>query len=46
VGVIAAGGFGRAQVWSRTGSAYGSRAVFDAAANPLPGFERAAGFVF
>jgi protein-L-isoaspartate(D-aspartate) O-methyltransferase len=46
VAVIAAGAFGRAYVWRRTGSAMGRRAAFDAAAAPLPGFASAAGFVF
>jgi protein-L-isoaspartate(D-aspartate) O-methyltransferase len=46
VAVIASGAFGRAQVWQRSGSAWGSRVDFDAAAAPLPGFARAAGFVF
>jgi protein-L-isoaspartate(D-aspartate) O-methyltransferase len=46
VGVVAAGGFGRAQVWRRSGRSVGSRVAFDAAAAPLPGFAREAGFVF
>jgi protein-L-isoaspartate(D-aspartate) O-methyltransferase len=36
----------RAQVWQRTGKTFDSRPIFDAAARPLPGFVRAAGFVF
>jgi protein-L-isoaspartate(D-aspartate) O-methyltransferase len=46
VGVIAEGAFGRAQVWQRTGKLFDSRPVFDAGAEPLPGFSRQADFVF
>jgi protein-L-isoaspartate(D-aspartate) O-methyltransferase len=44
--VVAPGSYGRAFVWLRTGPSYASRAAFDAAADPLPGFAREAGFVF
>ena len=44
--VVAPGSYGRAFVWLRTGTSYASRAAFDAAADPLPGFAREAGFVF
>jgi protein-L-isoaspartate(D-aspartate) O-methyltransferase len=46
VGVIAAGGapFGQAQVWRRTGKGCDARPAFDAGAEPLPGFARAAEF--
>ena len=46
VAVIADGAFGRAQVWRRTGKIFDSRPVFDAGAEPLPGFARQADFVF
>jgi protein-L-isoaspartate(D-aspartate) O-methyltransferase len=46
VAVIADGTFGRAQVWQRTGKVFDSRPVFDAGAEPLPGFARQADFVF
>lgn len=35
---------GKAVVWTRAGSTYGQRDVFDATASVLPGFERAATF--
>jgi protein-L-isoaspartate(D-aspartate) O-methyltransferase len=44
VAVIAARGFGQARVWRRSGNAFASRAAFDAAADPLPGFARQPGF--
>ncbi len=45
VAVIADGIFGRAQVWRRTGKVFDARPVFDAGAQPLPGFARQAEFV-
>jgi protein-L-isoaspartate(D-aspartate) O-methyltransferase len=45
VAVIADGAFGRAQVWRRTGKAFDPRPVFDAGAQPLPGFSRQVEFV-
>lgn len=44
VGVIAAGTFGRAQIWRRTGKTFDARSAFDAGAEPLPGFMRATEF--
>lgn len=46
VAVIADGAFGRAQVWRRTAKVFDARPVFDAGAEPLPGFARQADFVF
>jgi protein-L-isoaspartate(D-aspartate) O-methyltransferase len=46
VAVIADGRLGSAQVFQRTGRTTDARAAFDAGAEPLPGFERATGFVF
>ncbi len=44
---ISAGGIsGRATVWRRDGSAFGSTQVFDATADVLPGFEKARVFAF
>ena len=37
---------GRATVWRRDGSTFGNTAVFDAAADVLPGFEKAHAFAF
>jgi protein-L-isoaspartate(D-aspartate) O-methyltransferase len=47
VGVTAADGatFGQAQVWRRSGRACDAWPAFDAGAEPLPGFARAAQFV-
>jgi len=45
VGVVASGAYGRAGVWRRTGASFACRIVFDAAADPLPGFAREHGFV-
>jgi protein-L-isoaspartate(D-aspartate) O-methyltransferase len=45
VGVLAAGDFGRAQVWRRTGGVFDAMPAFDAGAVPLPGFARKAEFV-
>jgi len=44
VGVIAGGVFGRAQIWRRQGKIFDARPVFDAGAEPLPGFSRQAEF--
>jgi protein-L-isoaspartate(D-aspartate) O-methyltransferase len=46
VGVMASGSFGRAHVWRRSGEGFDTRPDFDAAAPPIPGFARPAGFVF
>jgi len=46
VAIVAPDGCGRVQVWRRTGRAFASRTVFDAAGDALPGFARAVGFVF
>jgi len=46
VGVLATGSFGRAHVWRRNGEAFDTRPDFDAAAPPIPGFTRPAGFIF
>ena len=46
VAVIADAGLGRAMQWRRLGGMFDQRAVFDAGAPRLPGFERAAQFVF
>ena len=46
VGVISSGSFGRAHVWRRSGEGFDTRPDFDAAAQPIPGFARPAGFVF
>ena len=44
--VVAERGLGSAKVWTRSGSTCDARAVFDAGAKPLPGFELKAEFVF
>jgi len=46
VGVLASGSFGRAHVWRRFSDGFDTRRDFDAAAPPIPGFARPAGFVF
>ena len=49
VAVLRGGGAGRAGkavLWLRTGGHASRRTLFDAAAAPLPGFARSAGFVF
>jgi len=46
VGVLASGSFGRAHLWRRSGDGVDTRPDFDAAAPPIPGFARPAGFVF
>ena len=46
VGVLASGSFGRAQMWRRSSEGIDTRPDFDAAAPPIPGFARPAGFVF
>jgi protein-L-isoaspartate(D-aspartate) O-methyltransferase len=45
VGVMASGPFGRAHVWRRSSDGFDTRPEFDAAAPPIPGFARPAGFV-
>jgi protein-L-isoaspartate(D-aspartate) O-methyltransferase len=44
--IVADGRGGQATLFVRSGDGVGSRALFDAAAPTLPGFERPAGFVF
>jgi protein-L-isoaspartate(D-aspartate) O-methyltransferase len=44
--VVADGAIGRAVQWRRLGGTFDARALFDAAAPRLPGFERKAEFVF
>jgi protein-L-isoaspartate(D-aspartate) O-methyltransferase len=46
VGVVASGSFGRVHVWRRSSDGFDTRPDFDAAAPPIPGFARPAGFVF
>jgi protein-L-isoaspartate(D-aspartate) O-methyltransferase len=46
VGVVAEGPAGRGQVWRRRGTVFDSRPVFDAGADPLPGFSRQPAFSF
>jgi protein-L-isoaspartate(D-aspartate) O-methyltransferase len=46
VGVRAEGPAGRGQVWRRRGAVYDSRPMFDAGADPLPGFSRQPEFTF
>lgn len=46
VGVVLAGGIGRATLTRRIGGALSSRVIFDAAVARLPGFAREQGFVF
>lgn len=46
VAIVAEGPLCRAQVWRRTGKSIDARPAFEAAAAVLPGFVRAAGFVF
>jgi len=46
VTVVADKEIGRAMQWRRLGGTFDARPVFDAAAAPLPGFERAPSFVF
>jgi protein-L-isoaspartate(D-aspartate) O-methyltransferase len=46
VAVLAGDSLGCGQVWQRTGTSFDGRSAFDAAAQPLPGFAREAGFVF
>lgn len=45
-GAVGASRAGKAARWIKTGGAVSRRPLFDAAAAPLPGFERSAGFVF
>jgi len=44
--VVAEGNFGEAQIWRRAGKGFDGVAVFDAGAEPLPGFARAQEFTF
>ena len=44
--VVSSGGIGQVMQYRRLGSSYASRRVCEAGASALPGFERAAGFVF
>lgn len=46
VAVVGQGPGGKATVWLRSGRTYDARDAFDASAAPLPGFARAAQFVF
>ena len=46
VAIVAPTGYGRVQVWRRTGRSFGSITAFDAAADLLPGFAHEPGFVF
>lgn len=46
VAVVAEHGFGKATLFQNTSSVISRRPAFDAGAPPLPGFERAAAFVF
>jgi protein-L-isoaspartate(D-aspartate) O-methyltransferase len=46
VAVVAEGVVGRAMQWRRLGGTFDARALFDAGAPRLPGFERKAEFVF
>lgn len=46
VAVRAEGNLGQAVVWTRVGRTSDARVVFDAGAQPLPGFERKPEFVF
>lgn len=46
VAILAARGTARATVWRRDGSVFGMNDIFDANAELLPGFKRAASFVF
>lgn len=46
VAILSRNGTGRATVWRRDGSVFGSQDAFDANAEILPGFERAPAFVF
>ncbi|HEX2843582.1 protein-L-isoaspartate O-methyltransferase [Hyphomicrobium sp.] len=46
VAISGGGAAGRATVWRRDGSTYGATAIFDAAADVLPGFAKARAFAF
>jgi protein-L-isoaspartate(D-aspartate) O-methyltransferase len=46
VGIQASGSFGRANVWRRSSDAFDIRPGFDVSAPPIPGFARAASFIF
>ncbi len=45
VAIVAQGPSGKAVVWQRSGKTFAAHEVFDAAATPLPGFQRDAAFV-
>ncbi len=44
--IEADGGLSKARIWQRSGQNVSARTLFDAAARPLPGFERQPQFVF
>lgn len=44
--IVSDAGVNRATLWQRSGSHFSSRSLFEAAAGPLPGFERKPEFVF
>lgn len=46
VGISRQGAHSQARLFLRDGNDFGSRVLFDASAMPLPGFEKAEGFVF
>ncbi len=46
VTIVGSGRRGRATLWRRDGTTYGARELFDAAADVLPGFEKAQQFAF
>ena len=46
VAIVRSGNSGRATVWSRDGSTFGTAEIFDATADVLPGFEKAHAFAF
>jgi protein-L-isoaspartate(D-aspartate) O-methyltransferase len=46
VAIIGEGRMGRAAVWRREGKAFGRLDIFDASADPLPGFRKAREFAF
>lgn len=46
VAVVRRGATGRASVWRRDGREFGAAEIFDAVADPLPGFQKAPAFTF
>lgn len=46
IAIVGRGATGVATVWQRSGSTFGSRTVFDASADVLPGFEKTPAFAF